>query len=58
MGLSICYECPQCHRAYDRDLTQLGPGKTPKCTTCETIAELTSQGLKQFETALEEYCRS
>lgn len=58
MGLSICYECPQCHQSYDQELSELGPGKRPRCSACETTTELPPHRLKQFESALEEYCRT
>lgn len=57
MGLSIVFECPQCNKQVNRDLSDLSPVHRPRCPECATPAELSGLGLKHFQQALQDYCR-
>ncbi|AMV73192.1 hypothetical protein JCM30471_16010 [Desulfuromonas carbonis] len=57
MGLSIDFECPQCKKAVHRDLSDLSPSQRSRCPECATPVELSSLGLRNFQQALQDYCR-
>ena len=57
MGLSIVFECPRCKKPVSRDLSDISPLHSPRCPACATPAELSGTGLKNFQQALQDYCR-
>ncbi len=58
MELTIDYECPQCHRRSHQKLAEFAPGQTRTCQSCGSMVHLTLEGLRGFEQALEDYCRT
>ena len=57
MALSIVYECPRCKKPVSRDLSDISPSHRPLCPECAIPAELSGLGLKNFQQALQDYCR-
>jgi hypothetical protein len=57
MGLSIVFECPQCKKSVNRQLSDISPLHRTLCPECTTPAELSGVSLKNFQQALQDYCR-
>jgi len=58
MDLAIAFECPQCKRQFLQDLVEFSPGKTHVCEACGSWTVLTSDSLRNFQSALEDFCRT
>ena len=57
MDLTIAFECPKCKKGFPQNLVELSPGKKHECPACGSPAFLTPESLKDFQAALEDFCR-